>query len=175
MLVLVGASATGKTVIAKRLQQKYNLEKYVTCTTRPKRVNEVDGIDYYFLSKDEFLDKISREEFVEMAKYNNNYYGSLKSECKPNKVVILEPNGVNSFYKTDLDFISILITAKKETRLNRMINRLDNPNDIKLRIENDDKIFDISNFSHIDYVIENDENNIEEIVDRIYKIYKQKY
>lgn len=175
MLVLVGASATGKTFIAKRLQQKYNLKKYVTCTTRQKRINEVDGVDYYFLTEKEFLDKKANGEFVETAIYNNNYYGSLKSECKPDKVVILEPNGVNSFYKENLDFISILIVCSSKTRLNRMINRLDNPNDIKARIENDDKVFSIDNFTHIDYIIENDSNNIEEIVDLIYEIYKSKY
>ena len=54
MLVLVGPSASGKSAIVKCLESKYGIKKFITCTTRPMRVGEVDKVDYYFMTKEEF-------------------------------------------------------------------------------------------------------------------------
>ena len=93
----MGASATGKSEIAKVLVSKYGMHKFVTCTTREKRIGEIDKRDYYFLSIDEFKEKINNDEFIEWTIYNNNYYGSLKKELSNNKVLIVEPNGFSKF------------------------------------------------------------------------------
>ena len=65
MLVLIGASASGKTEIAKLLTTAFGYKKIVTNTTREKRVNEINGVDYNFLSYDDFLDKKNRNYFIE--------------------------------------------------------------------------------------------------------------
>ena len=57
MIILVGASASGKTEIANILIKKYGYEKMVTATTRPMRVNEVNKVDYFFLTEEEFKTK----------------------------------------------------------------------------------------------------------------------
>ena len=98
MLILVGPSASGKTEIAKLLDVKYHLTKIVTHTTREKRINEKDDIDYHFVSKDTFLNLKSNNEFVETTLYNNNYYGTSKKEIADNKCVVLDPQGAYSFY-----------------------------------------------------------------------------
>ena len=97
MLVLVGPSASGKSAIVKCLESKYGIKKFITCTTRPMRVGEVDKVDYYFMSKDEFTTRYENNEFIETVFYNGNYYGTLKSEAGINKVVILEPQGLKNF------------------------------------------------------------------------------
>ena len=79
MLVLVGPSASGKTQILKILMEKYGMKKLVTYTTRPMRVNEVNGIDYHFVSKEEFLNKLENDFFFETIEYNNNFYGTSKN------------------------------------------------------------------------------------------------
>ena len=76
MIVLTGASASGKTVTALDLQKRYGLVKAITTTTREKRVGETDGVEYFFVSKDEFQKRLKENKFVEYSLYNGNYYGA---------------------------------------------------------------------------------------------------
>ena len=74
MIVLSGASASGKTEAAKMLMVKYGIQKAITTTTRPVRCNEVNGKDYFFVSKEVFEQMIKEDRFVEHTLYNGNYY-----------------------------------------------------------------------------------------------------
>ena len=78
MLILIGPSASGKTEVAKLLAKKYNITKIVTYTTRTPRVNEVNGVDYNFVSVEEFAKLTEENFFVETTYYNSNYYGTAK-------------------------------------------------------------------------------------------------
>ena len=79
MVILSSPSGVGKTTLTKKIQQKYNSFKIsVSHTTRPPRSNEVEGVDYYFVSKKEFEKLIDNDEFYEYAKIFENYYGTLK-------------------------------------------------------------------------------------------------
>ena len=81
LIVLSGPSGAGKgTICHELLERNKNLHFSISCTTRQRREKEVDGKDYYFLSKEEFEQKIKEDAFLEYAKYNDNYYGTLKSE-----------------------------------------------------------------------------------------------
>ena len=80
MIILYGPSACGKTEVAKLLASSYSIKKVITHTTRSKRVNEVNGVDYYFVTKEEFLSLKEQGAFVETACYNSNLYGSSKKE-----------------------------------------------------------------------------------------------
>ena len=171
MIILIGPSASGKTEIAKKLVSLFNFKKFVTSTTRSKRVNEVDGVDYYFLTKDAFENKIKENAFIEYTIYNDNYYGSLKSEIGDNKVLIIEPNGLKAFNefksKTDKSFF---IKCDEKIREKRMLSRGDNPIDIKKRLLNDKNLFNDN--LDVDYVIENDGNStLEELAKKIYQLY----
>ena len=79
MVILSSPSGAGKTTISKKLQQKYqNFKISVSHTTRTPRPNEVDGIDYFFISHDEFKKLIKKNEFYEYAEIFGNYYGTSK-------------------------------------------------------------------------------------------------
>ena len=173
MLILVGASATGKTEIVKKLVSDYGIKKMVTYTTRSKRPNEVDGVDYNFITKEEFLKLKEENKFVETVCYNNNYYGTLKNDVSDDKVVILEPSGLESFYSVFPDeLMCVYIHTDKSIREKRMRSRGDSDESIAQRLAKDDEIFDINKISHIDQIIlNNDENNIDEVVSTIYKLY----
>ena len=71
MLILIGPSASGKTEVAKLLAKKYNITKIVTYTTRAPRVNEVNGVDYNFVSVEEFAKLINDEVYEQTSKYLN--------------------------------------------------------------------------------------------------------
>ena len=79
LLVLSSPSGAGKTTLTKKIQQKFNSFKIsVSHTTRKPRPNEVDGIDYNFVSIDEFKKKIRDQKFYEYAKIFDNFYGTSK-------------------------------------------------------------------------------------------------
>jgi guanylate kinase len=81
LLVLSSPSGGGKTTIAKNLlQARDDLGYSVSATTRPRRDGERDGVDYHFLSREEFLRRVEAGEFLEWATYAGNLYGTLRSE-----------------------------------------------------------------------------------------------
>ena len=99
MLIMLGASASGKTEIGKVIIQKYGLKKMITYTTREKRLGEREGVDYYFLTKEDFLAKKSNNFFIETTLYNHNYYGTAFKDASDDKVLIVDMNGANVFYE----------------------------------------------------------------------------
>ena len=79
MVVLSSPSGVGKTTLTKKIQQKYQSFKIsVSHTTRTPRSNEVDGVDYYFVSKKKFDELIKKKSFYEYAQIFENYYGTSK-------------------------------------------------------------------------------------------------
>ena len=83
LFVISGPSAVGKsTVIERVLQLMPSLTRVVTCTTRAPRTGEVAGRDYIFLSKEDFLQRTQRNEFVEFSEVYGNYYGILLSKIR---------------------------------------------------------------------------------------------
>ena len=173
MIVLAGPSASGKTEVAKLLESKYGLSKVVTCTTRPKRVYEIDGVDYHFLTEDEFNAKLKRNEFLETTFYNNYYYGTLISDLKLDSVVVLDPDGINSIYKTMKDEVTIIVLSTSEdVRRSRMIERMDEVDEVNKRINYDSMVFNPDNFSHIDYIIDTSTKSIDDVASVIYGLAK---
>ena len=80
LLVLSGPSGAGKTTVAQRLLSgNTRLARVVTCTTRIPREGEIDGVDYHFLSDEEFMRRVEAAEFLEHAEVYGNQYGTMKS------------------------------------------------------------------------------------------------
>lgn len=83
LIVLSSPSGGGKSTLANHLMTLYPEIRFsVSCTTRKIREGEVDGKDYFFLTKEEFEDKVANGEFAEYEHIFGNYYGTLKSEIK---------------------------------------------------------------------------------------------
>ena len=82
MVILSSPSGVGKTTLTKKIQQKYQSFKIsVSHTTRMPRSNEVDGVDYYFVTHEKFKEMINEKKFYEYAKIFDNFYGTLKEKC----------------------------------------------------------------------------------------------
>lgn len=83
LIVISGPSGCGKTTIAREILRRYpDIVFSVSATTRPKRNTEVNGKDYFFISKNEFEKKINQDELIEWEQIYDDYYGSLKSEVE---------------------------------------------------------------------------------------------
>ena len=86
LVILSSPSGVGKTTLTKKIQQKYNNFKIsVSHTTRSPRSNEVDGVDYHFVSNEKFKKLINENKFYEYAKIFDNYYGTLKENVDKTK------------------------------------------------------------------------------------------
>ena len=174
MLVIVGASASGKTEIANNLVNTYHYVKSVTTTTRDMRAYEQNHIHYHFISKEAFLDLISEDAFVETSVYQYALYGLQKTEVNANKVVILDPNGCNAVFKIfPKDVCIVHIQSSKEIRQSRMLARGDTKEHIKKRLISDDEVFHPSKLDIIHLIIDNHHQPIHQIAQKIHTFYVQ--
>ena len=164
MVILSSPSGAGKTTITKKLQQKYqNLKISVSHTTRKPRTNEVHGVDYFFVSKNEFEKLVVQKSFYEYAKIFNNYYGTSKKSVKN---IIDKKNDIlfdidwqgtqqlSNFKELKLIKIFILPPNKEELKKRLVQRNQDNRKIVDQRLKCYD--VDILHWSDYDYVILND-------------------
>ncbi len=168
MIILIGPSASGKTSIAKELIEKHHFKKFITNTTRPMRIKEVNDVDYHFISKEEFEKKKRDNKLIEYTLYNGNLYGTSIEDVSDDKVLIVDINGANKFYEKLKEEIMIFyITCNQKNIKERMILRGDNEESIKARLALDKDYFDINKLHHYDYIISTDNDSIEKLADDI--------
>lgn len=129
MIVLLGESASGKSTIEKELVNIYGFKRIIPYTTRPKRSTEEDGIDYYFISEDEFNYLRNNGSMIVHTRYKEDWqYGIAKDECRDdyNKVVILSPSGLRMLKKfKDVNIYSFYIKVLRRNRLIKALQRGD--------------------------------------------------
>ncbi len=176
MLVLSSPSGAGKTTLTKKIQQKYqNFKISVSHTTRKPRPNEVEGVDYFFVSHEEFKKKIKDNEFYEYAQIFDNFYGTSRESVnlllKNNNNILFDidwqgTQQLSNFEELKLIKIFLLPPDKDELK-NRLVQRnQDNIEVISKRLKAYDN--DIHHWTDYDYVIIND--NLEHCFSQIEKI-----
>jgi len=146
-LVIISApSGAGKTSIVKHLLESgLNLSFSISATTRPLRGNEIEGVDYFFMTVDDFRKRIDNNEFVEWEEvYKDQFYGTLKSELERiwanGQHVLFEVDvkgGINLKNKFGTKAIAIFIMPPSVEELeNRLVKRAtDTPEKIRIRLE----------------------------------------
>ena len=175
MVILSSPSGAGKTTIAKKIQQKYQTFKIsVSHTTRKPRPNEIDGVDYYFISHEKFKKLISEGKFYEYAKIFDNYYGTSKESVdqtiKKNDIIFdIDWQGTQQLSKfKNLKLIKIyLVPPNKDELKQRLIKRnQDSPDEVQRRYEAYDN--DIKHWKDYDYIVIN--HNLENCYKQIESI-----
>ena len=159
MVILSSPSGVGKTTITKKIQQKYhNFKISVSHTTRSSRSNEVDGVDYHFVTQETFKKLIKNKKFYEYAKIFENYYGTLKKNVdeiiKKNDILFdIDWQGtkqLSSFRK--LNLIKIYLITDKNELMDRLIKRNQNTKEeIEKRFKSFDE--DVKHWNDYDYII----------------------
>ena len=174
MVILVGASASGKTEVARLLERRYGIKKATTTTSRKPRVGERDGIDYFFVTPEGFERLLKDNRLIEHAIYNGNYYGCGKDQVAENRCVVLDPNGLEHFISLgDPGIVTFYLTAEEDTRAARMKGRGDRSGDIEKRLLNDRIEFAPGKVHPTDFKIKTDGRSIEEITDEVYEVYME--
>lgn len=147
MIILIGESASGKSTIEKILTEKYGYSKTVSYTTREPRKGEIDGIDYNFISPEDFTKKANQNYFVEIGAYNGWLYGTKEEQYKENTVCVLTPHGMRQIKKKlknqdDLDIHTFYIKVPRRDRLIKMLYRGDDVDEAIRRNQSDVGQFD---------------------------------
>lgn len=164
MVILVGASASGKTEVARYLQAVYGMRKATTTTSRPPRKGERDGIDYFFVSKEDFERLFEAGQLVERAVYSGNFYGCGVDQVAHDRTIVLDPNGLHHFQAlNDPGIVTFFLKASEETRRKRMVARGDKKEDIEKRLSNDRDEFSDAKMPTTDFTIQTDSKSISEI------------
>lgn len=166
ILILSGPSGCGKSTLLKELYK--SIDKYyfsISTTTRAPRVGEKEGLDYFFVTKEQFEEGIKNGEFLEYAEVHGNYYGtSLKpilNALGENKLVIfdIDVQGQDIVKKSELSkyVTSVFITTPSlEVLKTRLYSRATDNNDvIEKRIKN--AVIEVESINKYDYIIINDD------------------
>ncbi len=175
LIVVSGPSGAGKdTICQKLIKENSNIWMSVSMTTRKPRPLEKDGVDYFFVSSEEFENKINDNTFLEYASYNDNYYGTPKDkvEEKLNEgkdvILVIDINGAINIKKIIPSALFIFIMPPDmETLKNRLIGR---------KTESKDKVVkrfitaynEVNNYKKYNYVVVNDK--IEDAVNKVKSI-----
>lgn len=131
IFAIVGKTCAGKDTVVKELVKRKNMSVATSFTTRPKRANETDGVEYNFITRDSFLKKVLDKEVVEFTDYTvangeTWYYGLTREELEKDDYVlaIVNPAGVKILKRKYGDKVSVIyITADDKTRLKRYLDR----------------------------------------------------
>jgi len=175
LIVISGPSGAGKTTLIRKVIQKIpTLTFSVSATTRPIREGEIESIDYFFVSSEEFSDLIRNDAFIEWAKVHGNLYGTLKNQIKEliekgkNIVLDIDEQGANQIKKKEIPalFIYILPPSLKELKKRLKERDTEHIKEIDRRLQSAKE--QITSKGFYDYVIINDD--IRKVVKKLKKI-----
>lgn len=131
LLFIISAPAgTGKTTLAQMLQKEFpSIVLSVSCTTRAPRPHEAPGVDYHFISKEEFEKKLSANAFIEHAKIFDNYYGTLFETIQKERLLghhvllVIDTQGMKQIKALDLETVSIFIHPPSWAELRQRLEK----------------------------------------------------
>ncbi len=181
LVVISGPSGVGKGTVRKALfdMPDQNLSYSISMTTRKPRPGEVDGVDYYFVTREEFEDRIKKDQFLEYAEFVGNYYGTpldkVEEQLELGREVVLEIEvvGATQVREKCKDAAFIFIAPPgKQALYDRLLNRGTEAEEIiQQRIAKADREFEVAHM--YDYIVVNDDVN--NAADRIMNIIRSEH
>lgn len=174
---IAAKTASGKDSLVSLVSEELQMPIATSFTTRPMRTNEINGREYYFITKEEFIEKENNGEIAEHTQYNvangdTWHYGLTREELEKSKhiLVIVNPDGLRQLEEMYKDkIVSILIECSDRERLLRAVNRDENANiqEICRRMNRDD--IDFANVN-CDYVVYNHDGMKEQALSKLKEI-----
>lgn len=177
LVILSGPSGSGKDTVLDCINERdIPIQRSVSMTTREKRDGEVDGVDYYFVTKEYFEKQISERRMLESAVYSSNYYGTPKGPVDrwldEGKTVILkiEVQGAEKIKKIYPECVSLFIMPPSMQILEKRLRGRDTDSEESIRMRMDAALGEMQCAEKYDYIVFNDV--LEDTVDDICSIIK---
>lgn len=176
LIVISGTSGAGKDSVARALVRRMEAAGYpahfvVTATSRPKRENEIDGVDYVFVSKDEFERMIDQDELLEYAVVYDQYKGIPRQQAMDalasgrDVVMRLDIQGAATIRHMAPSAVLIFITASSEQELAERLRRRRTESEAQLHLRLETARREIQHVGEFDYVIRNANGKLEQTID----------
>lgn len=149
VVALMGKAGAGKDALLHKIMEKYGDEfaSIISCTSRPPREGEIDGVNYHFLTSEQFAEKLMDGDMIEAVVFRDWCYGTSYDNLNPDKINIgvYNPQGVGILLdmEYDIDLYPIMVNCRDKTRLLRQLNRESDPDckEIVRRFEADAEDF----------------------------------
>jgi guanylate kinase len=177
LVVISGPSGVGKDSVLRGLKER-NLHMHfvVTATTRPRREEETQGVDYFFLSKDEFARMIELDELIEYAIVYNDYKGIPKQQVRAalasgqDVILRVDVQGATTIRKLAPEAVLIFLTTESEAALVRRLKarQTETAENLSLRIATARQ--ELKRAAEFDYLIVNADGRLDETIDTVIAI-----
>ena len=174
LFVISGASGVGKsTILSKVMAHRPDIQFSVSATTRPPREGEVEGVSYYFVSKEQFQDMIRQDAFLEYDAHMENYYGTPKAQLEEklqsgDVFLDIEPNGAFHVRNSRPDAVLIFIAPPSLEELERRLRGRGDTGEEQICVRLARVQWEMEQSKKYDYVVINDQ--VEACADEILKI-----
>ncbi|MBQ3379493.1 MAG: guanylate kinase [Clostridia bacterium] len=178
LIVWSGPSGSGKgTVLSEAMKRDENLKVSVSATTRKPRKGDIDGVHYHFITREEFLSRIEREEFLEYASYVGNFYGTLEKSVDEmlaqgyDVILEIEVVGAMKVKKKRPDALLVFVKPPSMEELERRLSSrgTESIEEVKKRIAEAER--ELSCADEYDHVIINDD--VGRAADELIRIIKE--
>lgn len=175
LIIVSGPSGSGKSTVTKIVKDKLNIPLSISATTRNPRDGEIDGKDYFFLSKEEFKNKIANDEFYEYAEVHGNYYGTLKKTVEENLdkglnvILEIDVQGALIAKEKKKDAILVFFRTKDMNILEKRLRdrKTDSEEVIQTRLKNAETELKYEDKYNYTIINENLDDSIQELIDII--------
>ncbi len=176
IIVLHGPSGAGKDSVIARLRERTGIHRATSSNSRPKREGERDGVDYHFLSREEFQRKIASDDFIEHADVYGDYKGLERGELAgpliegQDILIRTDLNGARALRGLLRGAVFVLLTAESRDALRaRLVAReSESPESLARRLAEVDA--ELGDAPNNDYVVENREGGLDDAVDELVRI-----
>jgi guanylate kinase len=178
LFVISGASGVGKsTVLKKVMAERNDLAFSVSATTRAPRDGEVDGVDYYFITREQFEDRIAKGDFLEYDEHHDILYGTPASQVAEkqeyfNVILDIEPNGAFNVRKAMPEAVLIFIAPPSMEELQRRLAGRGDTSEEQMKLRRERAVWEMEQGAKYDHIVVNDQ--VETCAEEILKIIAEK-
>lgn len=179
LVVLSGPSGVGKTAISEKVIERGNYVRAITATTRSPRDGEQDGVDYHFLSREAFEERIGQGGFLEYAEVHGNLYGSPRADIEKQQqqahavLLLIDVQGAKTLREQNVDALHVFLEPPGLEELQRRLaGRGDETSEeMELRLEN--ARAELEQKNNYDHCVVNDD--LEQAADRLVRILEEEW
>lgn len=163
LIVISGASGVGKgTVLGIMMEKRKDLSFSVSATTRPPRPGEIDGVHYYFISREKFADMIAAGEFLEYDAHAANYYGTPRAQAEEKQthgpvLLDIEPKGAKQVKEKAPDAVLIFIMPPSVQELERRLRGRGDTSEEQIQMRMERATWEMEQRVWYDHVVVNDD------------------